>query len=165
MNVHTTVQKRENREGTTAFLKFWSFATDVLGSYLQETREEIFIPIPPLSSSSRYIVCALSVVSCYANMTVKLPNFSETIEIYTYISIASNQIPPMFKMTTEATIRAFVSSPCFAIVGASSNPAKFGYMSIYLSVPFCYIYLTPYCYWLLFEICARPIFFTFCIVQ
>ncbi|KAI0020485.1 CoA binding domain-containing protein [Xylariomycetidae sp. FL0641] len=33
----------------------------------------------------------------------------------------------MFKMTTEATVRAFFSSPQFAVVGASSNPAKFGH--------------------------------------
>ncbi|RYP30494.1 hypothetical protein DL767_006235 [Monosporascus sp. MG133] len=32
----------------------------------------------------------------------------------------------MLKMTTEATARAFMSSPHFAVVGASSNPAKFG---------------------------------------
>ncbi|KAK7745111.1 hypothetical protein SLS62_009910 [Diatrype stigma] len=30
-------------------------------------------------------------------------------------------------MTTEATARAFMSSPHFAVVGASSNPAKFGH--------------------------------------
>ncbi|KAI0098309.1 CoA binding domain-containing protein [Nemania sp. FL0031] len=30
-------------------------------------------------------------------------------------------------MTTEASVRAFFSSPQFAVVGASSNPAKFGH--------------------------------------
>ncbi|KAI0133021.1 CoA binding domain-containing protein [Xylariales sp. AK1849] len=30
-------------------------------------------------------------------------------------------------MSTEATVRAFFSSPYFAVVGASSNPSKFGY--------------------------------------
>ncbi|KAH7031551.1 CoA binding domain-containing protein [Microdochium trichocladiopsis] len=30
-------------------------------------------------------------------------------------------------MTTEATVRSFFSSPQFAVVGASSNPAKFGH--------------------------------------
>ncbi|KAH6659058.1 CoA binding domain-containing protein [Truncatella angustata] len=30
-------------------------------------------------------------------------------------------------MSTEATVRAFFSSPHFAVVGASNNPAKFGY--------------------------------------
>ncbi|KAL7627757.1 hypothetical protein AAE478_001952 [Parahypoxylon ruwenzoriense] len=30
-------------------------------------------------------------------------------------------------MTTEATVRAFFSSPKFAVVGASTNPAKFGH--------------------------------------
>ncbi|KAH8680712.1 CoA binding domain-containing protein [Xylariales sp. PMI_506] len=30
-------------------------------------------------------------------------------------------------MSTEATAKAFFSSPHFAVVGASSNPAKFGY--------------------------------------
>ncbi|KXJ88204.1 CoA binding domain-containing protein [Microdochium bolleyi] len=33
----------------------------------------------------------------------------------------------MLKMTTEATVRSFFSSPHFAVVGASSNPAKFGH--------------------------------------
>ncbi|KAJ1333200.1 CoA-binding protein [Microdochium nivale] len=33
----------------------------------------------------------------------------------------------MLKMTTEATVRSFFSSPRFAVVGASSNPAKFGH--------------------------------------
>ncbi|KAI1201752.1 CoA binding domain-containing protein [Nemania serpens] len=33
----------------------------------------------------------------------------------------------MLKMTTEASVRAFFSSPQFAVVGASSNPAKFGH--------------------------------------
>ncbi|RYO98060.1 hypothetical protein DL765_010953 [Monosporascus sp. GIB2] len=32
----------------------------------------------------------------------------------------------MLKMTTEATARSFMSSMHFAVVGASSNPAKFG---------------------------------------
>ncbi|KAI5463827.1 CoA binding domain-containing protein [Mariannaea sp. PMI_226] len=31
------------------------------------------------------------------------------------------------KMTTEATVRKFFSSSAFAVVGASSNPAKFGH--------------------------------------
>ena len=35
-------------------------------------------------------------------------------------------------MATEATARAFMSSPHFAVVGASSNPAKFGHKSTYL---------------------------------
>ncbi|KAI0484844.1 CoA binding domain-containing protein [Xylariaceae sp. FL0804] len=30
-------------------------------------------------------------------------------------------------MTTEATVKAFFSTPQFAVVGASSNPAKFGH--------------------------------------
>ncbi|KAH9908503.1 CoA binding domain-containing protein [Xylariomycetidae sp. FL2044] len=30
-------------------------------------------------------------------------------------------------MSTEATVRAFFSSPKFAVVGASTNPAKFGH--------------------------------------
>lgn len=30
-------------------------------------------------------------------------------------------------MSTEATARIFFSSPFFAVVGASSNPAKFGH--------------------------------------
>ena len=30
-------------------------------------------------------------------------------------------------MTTEATVRTFFSSPNFAVVGASSNPAKYGH--------------------------------------
>ncbi|ETS82543.1 hypothetical protein PFICI_04419 [Pestalotiopsis fici W106-1] len=30
-------------------------------------------------------------------------------------------------MSTEATVRAFFSSPNFAVVGASTNPAKFGH--------------------------------------
>lgn len=30
-------------------------------------------------------------------------------------------------MSTEATARTFFSSPFFAVVGASSNPAKFGH--------------------------------------
>ncbi|KAF3007329.1 hypothetical protein E8E14_006385 [Neopestalotiopsis sp. 37M] len=30
-------------------------------------------------------------------------------------------------MSTEATVRAFFSSPNFAVVGASNNPAKFGH--------------------------------------
>ncbi|ORY64830.1 CoA binding domain-containing protein [Pseudomassariella vexata] len=30
-------------------------------------------------------------------------------------------------MTTEATVKKFFSSPHFAVVGASSNPAKFGH--------------------------------------
>lgn len=38
----------------------------------------------------------------------------------------------MLKMTTEATARAFMSSPQFAVVGASSNPAKFGHKSMYM---------------------------------
>lgn len=33
------------------------------------------------------------------------------------------------KMSTEANARAFFSSPYFAVVGASSNPAKFGHKS------------------------------------
>ncbi|KAI1481921.1 NAD(P)-binding protein [Daldinia eschscholtzii] len=33
----------------------------------------------------------------------------------------------MLKMTTEATVRTFFSSPQFAVVGASTNPAKFGH--------------------------------------
>ncbi|KAI1081772.1 NAD(P)-binding protein [Whalleya microplaca] len=33
----------------------------------------------------------------------------------------------MLKMTTEATVRSFFSSPQFAVVGASTNPAKFGH--------------------------------------
>lgn len=33
----------------------------------------------------------------------------------------------MLKMTTEASVRAFFSSPQYAVVGASSNPAKFGH--------------------------------------
>lgn len=33
-------------------------------------------------------------------------------------------------MTTEATVRTFFSSPSFAVVGASSNPAKFGYKGL-----------------------------------
>jgi hypothetical protein len=32
-------------------------------------------------------------------------------------------------MSTEATVRAFFSSANFAVVGASSNPAKFGHKS------------------------------------
>lgn len=32
-------------------------------------------------------------------------------------------------MTTEATAKAFFSSPYFSVVGASSNPAKFGHKS------------------------------------
>lgn len=32
-------------------------------------------------------------------------------------------------MTTEATARAFFSTPFFAVVGASNNPAKFGHKS------------------------------------
>ncbi|KAI1349790.1 CoA binding domain-containing protein [Xylaria sp. FL0043] len=33
----------------------------------------------------------------------------------------------MLKMAAEASVRAFFSSPQFAVVGASSNPAKFGH--------------------------------------
>ncbi|KAI1660935.1 NAD(P)-binding protein [Daldinia decipiens] len=33
----------------------------------------------------------------------------------------------MLKMTTEATVRTFFNSPQFAVVGASTNPAKFGH--------------------------------------
>ncbi|KAI0458596.1 CoA binding domain-containing protein [Xylaria acuta] len=33
----------------------------------------------------------------------------------------------LLKMTTEASVRGFFSSPQFAVVGASSNPAKFGH--------------------------------------
>lgn len=32
-------------------------------------------------------------------------------------------------MTTEASVQAFFSSPQFAVLGASSNPAKFGHKS------------------------------------
>lgn len=32
-------------------------------------------------------------------------------------------------MSTEASARIFFSSPRFAVVGASSNPAKFGHKS------------------------------------
>lgn len=34
-----------------------------------------------------------------------------------------------FRMSTEATARSFFSSPYFAVVGASNNPAKFGHKS------------------------------------
>jgi predicted CoA-binding protein len=34
-------------------------------------------------------------------------------------------------MTTEATARTFFSSKYFAVVGASSNPAKFGHKGEY----------------------------------
>ena len=36
-------------------------------------------------------------------------------------------------MTTEATARAFFSSPFFAVVGASNNPAKYGHKGEWLS--------------------------------
>ena len=35
------------------------------------------------------------------------------------------------KMSTEATAKAFFSNPHFAVVGASSNPAKFGHKSTF----------------------------------
>lgn len=33
----------------------------------------------------------------------------------------------MFKMATESTVKTFFNSPQFAVVGASTNPAKFGH--------------------------------------
>lgn len=35
-------------------------------------------------------------------------------------------------MATEATARKFFTSPFFAVVGASSNPAKFGHKGVYM---------------------------------
>jgi hypothetical protein len=35
----------------------------------------------------------------------------------------------LLTMSTEASARIFFSSPRFAVVGASSNPAKFGHKS------------------------------------
>lgn len=39
-------------------------------------------------------------------------------------------------MTTEATVRTFFSSPNFAVVGASSNPAKYGHKGVFPSPQF-----------------------------
>lgn len=36
---------------------------------------------------------------------------------------------------TEATAKRFFSSPLFAVVGASSNPAKFGHKGSILQAP------------------------------
>lgn len=45
-----------------------------------------------------------------------------------------SSITTLSKMSTESTARAFFSTPHFAVVGASSDPSKFGHKSI--SAPF-----------------------------
>ena len=46
----------------------------------------------------------------------------------------------MLKMATEASVKAFFSSPQFAVAGASSNPAKFGHKSKTWSLSFKFAY-------------------------
>jgi hypothetical protein len=41
---------------------------------------------------------------------------------------------------TEATAKRFFSSPLFAVVGASSNPAKFGHKGSFHTQGTLYIY-------------------------
>lgn len=66
-------------------------------------------------------------LTCAYFTTSSRPKLSKTAHSFPYLTSRASHLAT--KMSTEASLKTFFSSKNFAVVGASSNTAKFGHKS------------------------------------